>query len=336
MKNPNGYGTVYKLSGNRRRPYVAQVTAGYEVSDGRCIQKRMNIGYYGTRKEAMMALASYSGVPKDEKAIYTVRDVVEMWKPLAYSKVKESSQKMYNSAINNLDGIMDTKLTEFTKPLLQNYIIRKKLSPSAVERIKVVLIGSLNLAKDNQFTSADFDFVHRIESFEKEKKLTRTIIDRSDIKKMWKDYEWNTLDAYTLCLLHTGLRISEFLSLTMDDYKDSYIVVKEAKTDAGIREVPLCSQICPVFDFLIKSGEFPACKKKSQIRAKYKEVHEYLDKMGYLPHNTRHTFVTRSLELGIPERIVKSVVGHKAGDITSVYNHIFIDRKITAYKDFGY
>lgn len=26
MKLPNGYGTVYKLSGNRRRPYVVKKT----------------------------------------------------------------------------------------------------------------------------------------------------------------------------------------------------------------------------------------------------------------------------------------------------------------------
>lgn len=29
MKLPNGYGSVYKLSGNRRNPWVACVTIGY-------------------------------------------------------------------------------------------------------------------------------------------------------------------------------------------------------------------------------------------------------------------------------------------------------------------
>ena len=31
MKNPNGYGTIKKLSGNRRRPFAVVVTTGYEM-----------------------------------------------------------------------------------------------------------------------------------------------------------------------------------------------------------------------------------------------------------------------------------------------------------------
>ena len=31
MKLPNGFGTVYKLSGNRRNPYVAKKTKGWEI-----------------------------------------------------------------------------------------------------------------------------------------------------------------------------------------------------------------------------------------------------------------------------------------------------------------
>ena len=30
MKNENGSGSVYKLSGKRRKPWVATVTTGYE------------------------------------------------------------------------------------------------------------------------------------------------------------------------------------------------------------------------------------------------------------------------------------------------------------------
>ena len=33
MRAPNGYGTVYKLSGKRRRPWVVRVTVGYKPND---------------------------------------------------------------------------------------------------------------------------------------------------------------------------------------------------------------------------------------------------------------------------------------------------------------
>lgn len=44
MKNPNGYGSVKKLSGNRRRPYI------FVVSEA---GKRHVIGYYATQVEAL-------------------------------------------------------------------------------------------------------------------------------------------------------------------------------------------------------------------------------------------------------------------------------------------
>lgn len=43
MKLPNGYGTVYKLQGNRRRPYVVKKTIG---------GKQKTLGYFESYQEA--------------------------------------------------------------------------------------------------------------------------------------------------------------------------------------------------------------------------------------------------------------------------------------------
>ena len=42
MKNPNGYGSVSKLSGKRRRPYIVRITAGFDM-EGRQIMKTLGI-----------------------------------------------------------------------------------------------------------------------------------------------------------------------------------------------------------------------------------------------------------------------------------------------------
>ena len=60
MKNPNGYGTVAKLSGNRRRPYMVRKTNGFD-KNGK--QTYIIIGYYATREEGMIALAEYNKNP---------------------------------------------------------------------------------------------------------------------------------------------------------------------------------------------------------------------------------------------------------------------------------
>lgn len=43
MKLPNGYGSVTKLSGNRRKPYLARVTLGWVINEetGKAVQNRV-------------------------------------------------------------------------------------------------------------------------------------------------------------------------------------------------------------------------------------------------------------------------------------------------------
>lgn len=50
MKLPNGYGSVTKLTGNRRRPYMVRITTGF-TNDGRQLMKIL--GYYAKRTEAL-------------------------------------------------------------------------------------------------------------------------------------------------------------------------------------------------------------------------------------------------------------------------------------------
>lgn len=62
MRLPNGYGSVYKLSGKRRKPYIARKTRGYD-DNGK--QLYSIIGYYATRQQALQALADYNFNPYD-------------------------------------------------------------------------------------------------------------------------------------------------------------------------------------------------------------------------------------------------------------------------------
>ena len=55
MKLPNGYGSVVKLSGKRRKPYQVRKTVGWhydEVKDKQ-VQDMITIGYATTRAEGL-------------------------------------------------------------------------------------------------------------------------------------------------------------------------------------------------------------------------------------------------------------------------------------------
>ena len=76
MKNPNGYGSVIKLGGKRRKPFGARITIGYN-DKGKQIFKY--IGYFENRKAAMQALAEYNINPYDvHLADITLKEVMDM------------------------------------------------------------------------------------------------------------------------------------------------------------------------------------------------------------------------------------------------------------------
>lgn len=67
MRLPNGYGSVVKMSGKRRKPYMVRKTIGWHLDEtkGRQIQDFQIIGYAETRAEGLKMLAEYNQNPYD-------------------------------------------------------------------------------------------------------------------------------------------------------------------------------------------------------------------------------------------------------------------------------
>ena len=51
MKLPNGYGSVSKLGGKRRKPFIVRKTLGYHINEetGKVAPDSITIGYTKTR-----------------------------------------------------------------------------------------------------------------------------------------------------------------------------------------------------------------------------------------------------------------------------------------------
>ena len=77
MRNPNGYGSVIKLSGNRRRPYRVRKTIGWNEKGHPIYQ---TLGYTVTREEGMILLATFNKDPWDvDKSNMTLTELFELW-----------------------------------------------------------------------------------------------------------------------------------------------------------------------------------------------------------------------------------------------------------------
>ena len=71
MKNPNRYGSVTRLSGNRRKPWV--------VREGKSGQQKP-IGYTATREDGLILLAKFNATPWDIEADkITLDELYKLW-----------------------------------------------------------------------------------------------------------------------------------------------------------------------------------------------------------------------------------------------------------------
>lgn len=70
MKLANGVGTVYKLSGNSRNPYIVRKTVGWDIDTetGKRKQLYITIGYASTRAKGLEMLIDYNKNPYDIEA----------------------------------------------------------------------------------------------------------------------------------------------------------------------------------------------------------------------------------------------------------------------------
>ena len=87
MKLPNGYGSVYRLKGNRRNPYMVVLTQGYISTKMGLKRMRVTLGYFSTKKEALTALTNYHENPYDIKVeTITFEELYERWSEEHFKK----------------------------------------------------------------------------------------------------------------------------------------------------------------------------------------------------------------------------------------------------------
>lgn len=116
MKLPNGFGSVHKLSGNRRKPWRARITDGWEYNKekDKMVQIYKTVGYYATRQEALTALADYNKAPYDlDTDGITFSEMYDKWTEEYFVKLKtQSSIRTIQSAYSYCSGLYKMKVRE--------------------------------------------------------------------------------------------------------------------------------------------------------------------------------------------------------------------------------
>ena len=333
MKNPNGYGTVAKLSGNRRRPYVARKTKGW---DDRGYPIYDTIGYYATREEGLIALAEYNKNPFDINASkITVKELFEKWSEKKLYKLGDSLQGSLKSAFKHCAPIQNMKYKELRSFHMQDCIDNCGCGYSTQWAIKN-LFGHLDrFALELDVIQKSYSQLITAEPIPE---TTKTPFTDDEVNGVWEIAEQEWVDS-VLVLLYGGWRIGELLTLKTADVDLKEMTIKGGiKTRSGKgRIVPIHSKIQSIVEQRVNQGNtylFSLDGKKISD-SKYRNTYwtPIMNQLGitHTPHETRHTFRSRLDSAGANKVCIDLMMGHKSKEVGErVYTHKTIKELRTA------
>lgn len=342
MKLPHGFGSVYKLSGKRRKPWIAIVTKcySYNPSAGRAVQTREVIGTYAKRDEALAALANYNENPYDlDKRHITFNEVYEKWSADYFERISPSSVRTITSAYTRFVSLYDIPFESLRVAHLEECIKNADASQNIKSRMKSLLNLMYKYALKNDIV--DTDYAARCDAVRVERSAPIHIpFTSEEISKLWDNLDVPFADM-VLVGIYTGFRPQELSILELENIDLEEMTIRGGmKTNAGInRIVPIHSKIADLVKknyerasgmgssrlFNDMNGQQGTSMTYDKYRGRFRKVCRALS-MDHRPHDTRHTFITLAKEAAVDEYILKLIVGHSITDITEkVYTHRTIE-----------
>jgi len=338
MKLPNGYGSVVKLSGKRRKPYQVRKTVGwhYDEAKDKQVQDMITIGYAATRADGLQMLADYNNNPFDTKAAkMTFSDVYEEWSKRKFPTISESNVKGYTASYKSCEPLYNKVFKDIKLVDLQTVIDTCGKNFPTLKKIKVLFNQLFDYASKNDICNKDYSSFVDIVQYK----------DRNPNKYDRNKFEKNEDKYYqiVLMLLYSGVRISEMLDLKKKNVhlNEQYFDVICSKTENGIRKVPIADKVLPYYKAWYESC--PECEYLLHTEArKHFEYRNYYDSyfkplmeqlgINRTPHCCRHTCISMLAEAGINQTIIKKIAGH-SGAMTlteKVYTHFDIKELVDA------
>ena len=322
MKLPNGYGSVTKLSGKRRRPYVVKRSVGWDadVEQEKATRKYEIIGYAATRAEGLKMLADFNSNPYDVKGgKLTFAEVYDEWSEEKFPTVSESSIKAYESAYNICEPLDAKIFSKLKLSDLQDLVDNCGKNYPMLKKVKILLNQMYDYAVKYDWCGKDYS-------------------QYVNIQKHAEDREVQLV----LMMIYSGLRIAEMLALKKEnmDLDKQYLNVVASKTDNGIRTVPIADKVLEFYrnryndsdsEYLIHNAEGGPMSYDA-----YKDHFQNLmDDLGIedrTPYCTRHTCASMLYSAKVDQTTVKKIMGHSgAMSLTErVYTHPDVEELLDA------
>jgi integrase len=323
MRNPNGYGGVSRLSGNRRNPFVVRKTQGFDM---RGYPIYLTIGYYPTREAALIALAQYNADPYDIDATkITLEELFSKWSDRAFPKMSKSSAGSLKSAFKHCKALYGMKYRDIKTMQMQDMIDGCGKGYSTQWAIK-------NLWGHLDKFALEMDVINKsyaqLTTAAPIPETSKQPVTDEEVTALWQSQSQEWVDN-VLVFLYSGWRISELLSLKNANVDLTAGTMRGGvKTKAGKdRLVPVHSKIFDIVQRRVEQGgeylfEYNNKKLSSAQYYTFWSVIMEAHGMNHTPHECRHTFRSRLDSAGANRVAINKIMGHSGADTGErVYTH---------------
>lgn len=344
LKLPNGFGSIVYLGENRRKPWGALKTIGWN-NEGKQIKKY--IAYEETYNKAYQKLLEYNKVPFNiENKNITLGEVFDKLEPklkemYLNNKMSKSNYKNMLSVYNNhLIKLKNQKILELKKKDVQNIINNSGLKHTGRGYIKNTFQRIIDYSIDELELNIN-KAICELEVGKKEKSNKHIPFSKTEIEIIKEKAIFSPIAELIVIYLFTGLRPSELLNIEQKNVfiEDNYMIGGE-KTEAGRnRIIPIHSKIKPLIEKIYNKNKGQkyliineSTNKKMTYDTYKKRFEQFMEenKMKHTAYDTRHTFATECSSVGIPDVIIKRLLGHSlSNDVT---NNVYIHKTIEELK----
>lgn len=319
MRNPNSYGSVYKLQGNRRRPWVVAITAGtiYDEAKDEYRYKKKILGYFAKQKDAIAFLADYNKKGLTPESLeMTLSDIWTKVKDRKLSSVGSARAYAYDNAFRYLSALHDKPFRDLRTVDLQEAVDECQKGSGIKRTIKTLLNLCYDFALENDI--CDKNYAHFVKIQSDDAKVERTILSERVSRCEFATNE-PFCDIVTI-LVYTGMRINELLKNTADNFnrEDMTLTIPPelAKNKTSVRTIPIHEEAQEAMLRFMDLAERPD----------YQQVYSWMKLKGFTPHSTRYTFATKAHECRLDELTIKRILGHSPDNITQkLYTRITLE-----------
>lgn len=345
MKLPNSFGSIEKLSGNRRNPFMVRKTVDwvFDAEKNKVIQKRVTLGYARTYADAYKMLAEFNECPFDaSKKNTTLKEVYDQWSKENFPTFSKSSIIAHKSAIKKMSSLYDIPFSEIHAKEFQKVFEESNCNYPMLKKMKVLVSHLSKFAIFHEITNKDYSSNINIKKHSKKNpnKHKKVIFKQDEIDILWK----NSDDKYIqiiLILIYTGLRLEELRNLKMEhiNFEEHCFSIIDGKTENSIRTVPIADKIYPFFlnwandnnEYLIHTPNGKHFKDRN-YRDSYWQPFMDRFNMDHTPHECRHTCVSLLTKAEVNGTLIKKIVGHRgAMSLTEkVYTHLDVKELLDA------